>query len=316
MSNTNQADDNLSQEAARLMRQVLDGPIRLERIPIGVMTQKFAVTDVAGARYILRIYPEYRSDVVRYEPDLLRRCRDAGTRVAEVIADSRTGPATSFSYMIYRMVPGERLTLHLPALTASAKDRLAREIAEQLELMAGITMTGYGDLQDSHTSKRASWRGFLEDAFRQGIAAVQRLALLPLDLIERLQKVEGCSDSFPVSPAPGLVWSDVSTDNILVDSDGRLMGLIDFESCLAGDPLLCLGYCAALYGRGGLTQLLTSAWRPPLGLAENAWMDLYAVVRVLRIAPYHANKFLPCGAAFAPLLQTFTGFEAALRRLT
>jgi len=308
---------DLKREAARVMHRVLgEEPIRVDYVPIGGMTHKFAVTDAAGSQYILRIYPASRSEVVHVEPDVLRRCREAGVRVVEVITDSRCGPHADFSYIIYRRIPGERLTLVLESLATGVKNRLACEIVQQLALLNDICMTGYGDLQDSRTGKLISWKDFIDEALLLGTEALQQYSLLPSGLLERLAILRERTGIYLSETAPRLVWADVSMDNILVDNQGRLSGLIDFESCLSGDGLLSLGYCAAFYGRYSLTELLISAWPKPLGPSELTLVDWYTVVRVLRIAPYHATGFLPGGQAFAPLLTTFAGFESALRRLT
>ena len=308
---------DLGHQAAKLMHHILGtGPIRVDYIPVGVMTWKFVVTDAGGSEYILRIYPAGRSDIVDVEPDVLRRCRRAGLCVAEVIADSRSGPHAEFSYIVYRRIPGKRLTLVLESLALRAKNHLAGEITQQLAMLDGLEMTGYGELHDCFHGKALAWNEFIDEAFRHGSEALHRNSLLPGSLLKRIAVLENRTGDFMPDMAPRLVWADINTDNILVDDEGGLTGLIDFESCLSGDGLLTLGYCAALYGRSGLAELLVSAYPKPIGPSELVLIDWYTVVRLLRIAPYHASGRLPTGHAFAPLLSTFAGFESALRRLT
>ncbi len=305
----------LANEACRIACQLLPKPVSsVEYVPIGVMTHKFIATDGCGVKYIIRMYPESRSSVVFFEPDILQRCRRAGARVPEVITDSRSGPPALYSYMVYRMIPGDRLTDRVGKLSSSERHTLGREIVDQLQLLAELQFAGFGDLTGVDTAKDTSWATFLADAFARGMVAIRQYRLLPLDIVEMLEFVQTRVVGSLPEAHPRLVWADLSTDNTIVGTDNRLSGLIDFENALSGDSLLALGYSAAFDDHQGLTGMLMSAWPRILGVFDASLVDLYSVIRVLRIAPYRVGC-LPAGQAPAPLLTIFPGFEPALRRL-
>jgi hypothetical protein len=92
-------------------------------------------------------------------------------------------------------------------------------------------------------------------------------------------------------------------------------GLIDFESCLSGDPLTTLGYCFAAHGNDPLCGALLNAWPETLDTAAWERILFYSILRALRLAPY-ADRPLPTGHPRDPLLQIFPGVKLALDMLT
>ena len=302
----------LARHAALILQQALGAaPVRIEKINAGVMTVKFAAQLPAGRRYVVRFYPPNRCETVRYEPDILRRCRDAGLPTPNVICDSRNGPETPLQYMVYAMIDGAPLSRSYSSLTAESRAEIARTIVTWLETLRQIHVTGYGDLVDGTAALYSSWQDFLHESFAQGIESARRHSLLEPETIDRLQATVPKIRNAKLETPSVLTWGDITTENIIVDDDNRPVGLLDFEGALAGDYLLNLGYCLARFHQNPFFESLVRAW--PVEPAAPQWfrIKLYAILRAMRIVKF-AHQPLPTGHPRMPLERLLPGFAWAL----
>ena len=317
MSNPSDLRMRLSFSAARIVRDDVDVAAgTAEWVTQGVMTHKFVVRTNEGTTYIVRFYPSTRSGVVEYEPDILRRAAAAGARVPEVVADSRRGPAAELNYVVYRRITGVPLSDRYQTLSAPQRAALGLELVEQLGHLTKVDFCGYGEVIDGCQASSNTWEEFIEATVRDGIAAATKLSLLSTPSIAAVGQLSDQIPEILTSVSPRLVWADCSLGNILVDENGRLAGLIDFEGVISGDGLLTLGYCQSLCDRQELFTDLVRAWPTPFGPEVWRRIDLYAVVRALRNAPFYSNPSLPAGACRSPLQTVYPGLEPAIRRLS
>ena len=306
----------LQNDAARIVAEMSGLTVRLaQAIPRGVMTFKYLVETADGERFVVRFYPSSRQAVLNCEPDLLARCRRAGLPVPLVITDARTGPTASLAYIVYRMTEGTALSEALLGFTMAQRRALAADVTRCLFDLRRIEFHGYGELLTGDAAAHPSWRAFVNRSFDAGMASLARNRLVDASslyrlrrLVERVRRIE---DWRPRQ----LVWGDIRFENILVSTSGRLAGLIDFESCLSGDPLATLGYCFAAHGTDPWCGLLLGAWPETLDAASRERILFYAILRALRLAPY-AHRRLPTGQPRDPLPQIFPGLMLALDTLT
>jgi aminoglycoside phosphotransferase (APT) family kinase protein len=310
------ANGKLQEDAERIVSELFGRKIRLaQAIRRGVMTFKYLVETADQERFIVRFYPQGRQAVVNYEPDLLARCHRAGMLVPLVIADARTGPKAALAYVAYRMTEGTALSEALPQLSAAQRTTLAAELTRCLFDLRRVEFHGYGELLTGDAAADSSWRVFVNRSFDAGMESLAQHRLVDsatlcrlLGLVERARHIE---DWRPCQ----LVWGDIGFGNILVNSSGRLAGLIDFESCLSGDPLATLGYCFSAHGHDPLCAALLDAWPETLDSVARERILFYAILRALRLARY-ADRPLPTGHPRDPLLQVFPGVKLALDTLT
>ncbi len=309
------ATPRLSEAASSVVCRLLREPVAsTRRLPHGVMTYKFVVQLASGEAYVVRFYPPARQWVIEFEPDLLRRCRSAGARTPEVVADSRTGPPADLNYVIYRLIPGKPLSSCYNQLSARMKCDLIEAVVEQIVLLHLLPMQGFGGLRDAERATSDSWEAFLTHSIRRGLACLKAQKGLAPEYIQKLERILRHLDSLWVDATPGLIWADVKLDNILVDQHQRFAGLLDFESCLSGDSLVNLGYCFASYGDHSFSQLLVQAWPDPLDDHARRRLYLYAILRAMRLAP-HLRQELPTGRRRLPLEVILPGFHHAILSL-
>jgi aminoglycoside phosphotransferase (APT) family kinase protein len=306
---------SLRRAADRIIRHIVGSkPVRVERILEGVMTVKFAVQTPQDGTFIVRFYPRADARVIAYEPDLVRRLKAAGLPVAHVVGDSRSGPSSPLPYMVYEMLSGTTLRRRLSLLEASARTKVARQVADFLGTLHQLDVEGYGDLLSATAARFDSWLGFMDTSFAEGISAAQSHQSLPEALITGLKEIRQHLELFDGGGRCGLAWGDILTDNILVHEDGSLAGIVDFEGTLVAESWLNLGYCYAAYGPSGFFRDLKDAWPGSITPDTFDRVELYAVLRGVRIVKF-AHQPLPAGHPREPLERTFPGFTIAVESL-
>jgi aminoglycoside phosphotransferase (APT) family kinase protein len=303
-------------DAARIVTTVIGRAVREARsIRDGVMTFKVRVETEDQESFIVRFYPHGREAVLGCEPDLLARCRDAGLPVPSVVADRREGPHAALAYIVYRMIKGVPLREALPGLSATQQRALAEQLARCLFELPRIGFEKFGELVSANEGDTLSWRRFVERSFGGGLDALARHHILTARDAAFLAQAVHRASHLDRCRAGQLIWGDISFWNILVSPLGALVGLIDFESCLSGDPLATLGYCFAAHGNEPLCATILDAWPEHLGGDIRDMVLLYALLRGVRLAPY-LDAPLPTGHPRDPLARVFPGFDLALRGLT
>jgi len=279
------------------------------------MTWKFRATISTGEAFVLRFYPPGREEVVEYEPDLLRRCAAAGIPVPHIEADSRTGPMAPHPYILYRLIEGEALAELWPTMSAAARIGVAEQVVEYLYRMSTIAVQGYGDLLNAQQARYDSWYTFLHRSIEEGIETAAQYGILSQGLFADVASILDALKRLVPGFNGGLVWGDVSPTNILVDRSGQLMGLLDFEGALAGDVVLNLGYCFASRYTSEFYRTIRSAWGAPTSDELCTRIELYAVLRGMRITKYAHNRNLPTGQPRMPIEELLPGFVVAASRL-
>jgi hygromycin-B 4-O-kinase len=193
----------------------------------GLSNQVFRI-DARNGRFIVRLgsSPD-KLDVFERERKVIARVREIGVPVAEVVA---LGLAGDRPFMIARRVPGET-ALHHPRRLEVLKEmgRLAARIHT-------LRTAGYGvgfawpDEPPSGQATFADWlnseidaRGRLDTLRRLDLISRRQLAALNAALAE----VEGW-DELPV-----LHHGDLRLKNVLVDDDGNLQAVIDWDNSLS-----------------------------------------------------------------------------------
>jgi aminoglycoside phosphotransferase (APT) family kinase protein len=307
--------ESLQTKAASIIYRVFgSSPERLVHLNRGVMTLKFAARLPGGEWYVVRFYPPTRAHVLDYEPDILRRCLAMGVNVPRVVADSRDEPEAGPAYVVYRMIQGTPLSLRYGRMTTEGRTRIGAAIVETLCALAEISVVGYGDLLNAFSAQFASFEEFVESALLEGVYNARRHHLLPTNCLDKLENLRGKLGGL-VREAPGvLAWGDIALDNILVNDRDSLAGLVDFEGALSGEPLLNLGYCYSRYGPNTFFETLKDNWLRPLNEADVRRIDLYAVLRALRLLKF-AHEPLPYGQARTPITELLPGFPLALQGL-
>ena len=130
----------------------------------------------------------------------------------------------------------------------TSDDRRCRLLKEFGSVVAIINEQGVSDglvpVQDM-----TEWR---EDIRRKLLENQELVAHLPEDCQAKLPTIEDLLDRVDVVPDPGpqgLLWGDAAIHNLLVDDDGHIVGIHDFENGATGDLLHEQLHVAAEFSR-------------------------------------------------------------------
>jgi fructosamine-3-kinase len=179
------------------------------------------------------------------EPDLHALLRaKTSVPVPAVVAYDTTHDLLDHDYILMERLPGQPLS-HSPSVDT---DRVLFDVGQCLAQVHALTAEAYGYLGAHHPMPPQSswpaaffvmWEKLLCDIVQVGLyTAGERQMLLHL-----LDRHMSCFEH-PVPAA--LLHMDVWGQNILVDADGRLTGLLDWDRALWGDPEIefaVLDYC-------------------------------------------------------------------------
>jgi aminoglycoside phosphotransferase (APT) family kinase protein len=180
----------------------------------------------------------YEHRMMRQEPGLHALLRErTGVPVPAFLAHDFSHAAIDRDYLLMERLPGTPLS-HLRGLGPEGIGDLLREVGRSLRQVHAITGDRYGYVgnhrpmepqPDWVSAFHIMWHSLLDDMERCGgnspeeVAHMRRLLDLHMAVFER---------QVPAS----LLHMDVWAENILMDEQGRLTGLIDWDRACWGDP--------------------------------------------------------------------------------
>jgi hygromycin-B 4-O-kinase len=153
------------------------------------------------------------------------RAREAGIPTPHILeVGNDLGP---FTYMIQRRVAGRPATDHPDRL------RILRELGRYAAGINRIRTVGFGstfDWSDNELSRNACWRDFLAGEFglRRRLELLARQRMLPA---ARLRALRATVEAGAGACGPRLVHGDLRLKNVLVDDEGAIVAIIDWEDC-------------------------------------------------------------------------------------
>jgi aminoglycoside phosphotransferase (APT) family kinase protein len=180
--------------------------------------------------YIVRINPQPGATRLQREGRLLRAL-PAEVRAPRPLA---AGPAAWGEWMVVGCLPGVELAKSWRGLRRSERRRSITELAECLEALHGVdaphVRAGERDADSPHPLNRLD----------SMLAAARRLPTVDHGVLDAAaDKLHSAVDALDDDPAT-LVHGDLHFENVLIDDEGSVTGLLDFEWCRAGPPDLDL----------------------------------------------------------------------------
>lgn len=230
----------------------------------------------------------------------------AGIPAPEVIAVDTRRALVPQDYIVMTRVSGHPVIDTWDDLTPPQRERLAVEAGEILARMHAIPFQTYGRLYGQE-QVYGSWREYIQAYFARYAAQALAEQVLDRALIARLERALTRHSGLLASVTEArLIHWDYHFENIL-QQDGKITGVLDFEWALSGDPAYdlrieqqweetCPGSRAALYA--GYRRLRPLPDDLPLRL------DLYRMVTHLDFtldAADDAEAEFMCGRMLAAL---------------
>jgi aminoglycoside phosphotransferase (APT) family kinase protein len=245
-----------------------------------------------GSVVYLRVsFPGTATTKLEYEAWAMSRARDAGVPVPAVLAvepidrdsggdddcggDDCGGNRTA---MVMRAASGRQLRDVLPSLDAMQRTAVMVEVGRVLSLLHSIQMPGAG-LPDEHGTwpdPETKWRSYIANC----LADCEHLAaagLQPTEVTRVIEVLQASADA--PADEPALCHGDVSPEHVFVDSDLRMVGLIDWGMWHAGSAVSELAGLALTHTPADLDAILTGHGDAPTDADLRQAIARHAVAR-------------------------------------
>ena len=227
------------------------GEISFHRIATGKFNTSFFVS-AGGEQLVLRIAPPrdtvfvfYERDMMRQEPDIHELVLSKTTvPVARIFAFDDSHQLMDRDFLIMERLPGRPLT----QMRTADYDSVLRQVGDYLAQVHRLTEDHYGYLGAHRPMEpQPAWLDAFEIMWNKmidDIAAVGHYdadeSLLMRSLLDKYLNLLN-------RPVPAsLLHMDIWHQNILVDDEGNVTGLVDWDRALWGDPEIefaVLDYC-------------------------------------------------------------------------
>ncbi|MEO8609989.1 MAG: aminoglycoside phosphotransferase family protein [Chloroflexota bacterium] len=212
----------------------------IERPSRGIVNHTSIVNDAYVIRFdVLEDYDwpgisRYASEKWAYET-----LRGSDVPVPDVIAYDASKTLAPYDYLILSKLPGKTVHDSLVDLTAKAQHTIAYRAGEYLATIHSYAYPsdGFGLLFNVAAGVRmADWAAYVAYFFQDYIGQVRKLGLLPEAIFVRIEAVRAKMGSLLALVQQGqLVHGDYHFSNML-QQNGEISGVIDFEWAQSGDP--------------------------------------------------------------------------------
>lgn len=198
----------------------------------GERNRVWLVTTSPGLDVVVRFLADDRRLVM--EQRVLDLAAGVGIPVAEVLwAEGGASPV-----VVQRRLPGRMLSE-----VADPSEVTLGSLAGVLRAIHSLPAPGgFGNLTADLTGDSPTLSAWFVDDVRDEVGALEDP---PLDERRRLEKALAALEAArPLldRQAPGLVHGDIQPSNVLVDDDGRVSGILDWEAAKSGPPAFDLGW--------------------------------------------------------------------------
>ena len=187
----------------------------------------FAVNHLEG-QFVIRISPDAeRIEAFRKELWATQKAREAGVPSSEVLeVDS---DADSEPYMISRRVTGAEATHH------PQRERIIHEMGRYARLINSIHTKHFGSNFDwtNNGDKNRTWTNYLENEldYESRLELLSKHKILADRELKQLRRIIEQSKALRIKPC--LNHGDLRLKNVIVDEDGEIAAIVDWEECLS-----------------------------------------------------------------------------------
>ena len=280
-------------------------PSYIKKINQGVMAHKY-LFEVDGTMYVLRIYPKSNKNDTKLEFELINQLLSIGCKVPNAVAYYCE---LEESYLIYQFLEGESLAHVYKSLPIEVISVIVKDVFDNITQVSNFTLNYFGNVCKPG-NKYSAWKDFLEDSIEYGLPYLMKNDQFETATVSRIKRFMKQQLKTINVKVPSLAWSDLSMNNMII-LDNRLSGFIDFEGCIAGDPILPLGYLYLVDGESSFYSALHEYYQEKYEFS-NAIVLFYSFLRLLRIAPFLTEP-LPTGLKRKPVFTYFKGLQDSIR---
>ena len=216
------------------------GPFEFDLIAGGHSNLTFAVTASDGSRFVLRRPPlghvlASAHDMGR-EHRILAGLQDTAVPVPRVEGFCADPTVIGAPFYVMRYVVGHVIRdadTARAALTSEARANASRSLVDTMAKIHAVDLVAAG-LDDLGRHE-----GYIARQLRRWYGQISEQRTRELPAIDRIH--DALAARIPDQVGASLVHGDYRLDNCMVDDDGELVAVLDWEICTLGDPLADVG---------------------------------------------------------------------------
>ena len=192
----------------------------------GLSNFVFLVYHSEGA-FVVRLSPEAgRLSSYLKEQWAIAKAREAGIPTPTVLEVGHE--IVPHPYMILRKVEGEEATNHPNRIA------ILRELGRYAAIINSIRTNGFGSIFDwsgNQLSRKDSWREYLNEELNlsRRLQILSRNRMISQEQLIRLREVLESAEKLSFKPT--LNHGDLRLKNVMVDKNGKILAIIDWENC-------------------------------------------------------------------------------------
>ncbi len=203
-------------------------PSRIVYKPTGLTNFVFAINHVEG-QFVIRLSPDAtKLDSFKKELWATQKARKVGVPTPEVLAVGNS--IVPVPYMVSRRVSGAEATHH------PRRQSIIREMGRYASLINSIRTNNFGtefDWRGKKPAKPLSWAEYLDQEWRveDRINTLKAHNMLLKPQLKALRRI--IEEAKQITDPPALNHGDLRLKNVIVDEDGEITAIVDWEDCLS-----------------------------------------------------------------------------------
>lgn len=201
--------------------------------PRGCSNACFLVNEDRIARFQVKdlSHRKFRTEQLAY--DLLR---GGEIPIPELLVLDESCTRFPYAFVIMTRLPGETVYDSWSGLDARTREQLAFAAGRYLALLHEHSLPGFGSLSRLAEGGFPTWTAYLSDYVARHSRRAREEELLDASATARIERLLARFQPLLAAVTEGrLLHGDYHFENIL-QQDGRITGIIDFEWAMAGDP--------------------------------------------------------------------------------
>lgn len=218
-------------EAKAMTRQIIEHhfgtkPKRIVHQTSGLSNFVFMVYHAEGD-FVVRLSPDpTRINSYIKEQWAVAKVKEVGVPTSEILEVGNQ--VVPHPYMISRKVNGHEATFHPERLS------ILREMGRYAALINSVPTDGFGsvfDWSNNQLSRNENWRDFLhgELQIESRLETLKKYRMISPQKIKTLGSI--LSKVRRPSIKPALTHGDIRLKNVMVDEEGEIVAIIDWEDC-------------------------------------------------------------------------------------
>ncbi|MFI5047895.1 MAG: phosphotransferase family protein [Acidimicrobiia bacterium] len=233
-------------------------PVTAERIVGGYSNLTYRVTDAAGRSFAVRRPPLHgvlpsAHDMGR-EHRIISALRGTDVPVPDALAICDDDSVLGAPFYVMGFVDGVVLgaSSDVDALSLAARRTVGVSMADTLAALHALDIDAVG------LGTLAKREDYVARQLKRWLQQVQHTKTLDTPAIERAHDL--LAERVPPQREATIVHGDYRPGNCIVDHDGHVVAVLDWELCTLGDPLADVGYLAICWPEADREQ--TARWGP------------------------------------------------------